>query len=355
MLVLAGMLTQRFSSRFIKGWFLASTALLFWAVLPIALKVCLEAADPITITWFRFLFALTVVAGVQAYRGKLQQFKQLSLKQWAGLFASGTFLIGNYLMYLKGLAYVSPGPAQLFFQVAPLFLAIGGVLFFKETLNLLQTLCFPLLASGMLLFFLKGSDISFAEASLAAVSGGHSGPFWFGLAFIMSSALSWTFYALVQKKLVKDISSVNILVFIYALACVVLLPVSEPTALTSLSLKEWWVLIFCAINTLVAYGAFAESLKYWSAITTAAYFSLIPPTTFIMTGIAYQFWPEHVAFHQINFIGGLGIVIVLVAALGIQCGGFVTDWWMEKKKAGTGLSAKAATPADLDAPVREAA
>ncbi|CAM2010850.1 DMT family transporter [Acanthopleuribacter pedis] len=324
------MLQQWFSSRFLKGWLLASTALLFWAVLPIALKVCLEVADTVTITWFRFLFALVVVVGVQFYRGKLREFRKLNTKQWLMMTAAGTFLIGNYLMYLKGLAYVSAGPAQLFFQVAPLFLAIGGVLFFKETLNLLQIVCFPILFAGMLVFFLLGSNVSFAEASLQATSSGHEGSFWLGLILIMSSALSWTFYALVQKKLVKDLSSVNILVFIYALACVALFPSSAPTTLNNLSTKEWLVLIFCAINTLVAYGSFAESLKYWSAITTAAYFSLIPPTTFIMTGIAFQIWPDHVNYHPTNLVGVVGIVIVLIAALGIQCGGFLMDWRQQR-------------------------
>ena len=51
------MTLHRSSGRWRLGLGLTLATALFWATLPIALKVCLEALDPITLTWFRFVVA----------------------------------------------------------------------------------------------------------------------------------------------------------------------------------------------------------------------------------------------------------------------------------------------------------
>jgi drug/metabolite transporter (DMT)-like permease len=46
------------SGRWRLGFGLTMATALFWATLPIALKVALEILDPITLTWFRFVVAM---------------------------------------------------------------------------------------------------------------------------------------------------------------------------------------------------------------------------------------------------------------------------------------------------------
>ena len=47
------------------GLFFATTAILFWGMLPIALKLSAGFIDPITLTWFRFFIAFIVSIGLQ--------------------------------------------------------------------------------------------------------------------------------------------------------------------------------------------------------------------------------------------------------------------------------------------------
>ena len=61
---------------------LALAAAGLWATLPVALKVALEALDPWTLTWFRFLAAALLMTVWLLWRGRLGAFRALSPRAW---------------------------------------------------------------------------------------------------------------------------------------------------------------------------------------------------------------------------------------------------------------------------------
>src|SRR3546814_13378310 len=56
----------------------------------------------------------------------------LRRRHWLLLLIAGLMLIGNYVFYLLGVQYTSPANAQLLIQLAPLLLALGGIVVFRE-------------------------------------------------------------------------------------------------------------------------------------------------------------------------------------------------------------------------------
>ena len=115
------------SGRWRLGLGLTLATALFWATLPIALKVALEILDPITLTWFRFLVAALFTAAWLGLRGGLRGYGGLSPRHRWMLAAAALLLVGNYVFYLLGVQHTTPANAQLLIQLAPLLMTLGGI------------------------------------------------------------------------------------------------------------------------------------------------------------------------------------------------------------------------------------
>ena len=78
------MTLHRASGQWRLGLALALATAACWATLPIALKISLEALDPITLTWFRFLVAAGLMGAWLAARGKLGAYRRLGRRSSHG-------------------------------------------------------------------------------------------------------------------------------------------------------------------------------------------------------------------------------------------------------------------------------
>jgi drug/metabolite transporter (DMT)-like permease len=292
------------------GLLFISVAIVFWGMLPIALKLSGAFIDPVTLTWFRFLVALVVSILIQWSAGSLKQFAALDAKVWLRLVLAGVFLMLNYVSFVYSLDYLAPGAAQLNFQTSPFFLAFGGVLFFKERLNAVQLSCFATLALGMLMFFHPYLDLS----------GANNHQVWIGVMIIQFSALSWTSYALLQKSLLNRLSPANVLLVIYGLGIFVMAPFSDFSQFASMDSFEWQIALFCAANTLIAYGCFGQSMKYWPTAQVSAMLALTPVFSFSATALVVSigWWPEVFHADELDGLSLLGIGVIIVSVMVVQ-------------------------------------
>lgn len=297
--------------QFLYGLFFCSVCVLFWSALPIALKLSGGFSDPVTLTWLRFSVAGIMLIIWQGMRGKLVEFTRLTRKQWLTLFTAGTLLIINYSFFVWSLDYLHPGVAQLSFQTAPLFLAVGGMIFFKERVRWQQWGCFVVLAIGMLVFF---------HPVLGGNLGGDPALIALGFLIVQTSACAWCFYALLQKSLFKTLSSTNILLGIYLYAMVVMLPFSSPTELLEMDMSQTLVALFCCINTILAYGAFAQAMNYWQTVQVSASIALTPVIAFIATElcVAMGLWQGIIESSHADSLSLFGMALVVMAAISVQ-------------------------------------
>ena len=292
------------SGRWRRGLMLALVTAACWATLPVALKLTLEQVDPITLTWFRFVFAACVIGGWLAAGGGLRQFAALKRGGWALLAVAAFMLIGNYIFYLLGVQHTSPANAQLLIQLAPLLMALGGIFVFREPYRLGQWCGMVITALGLGLFFrdqLIGSAIPM-HAYLV------------GSGAVIVAASVWAMYALIQKQLLLKLSSPAILLVIYVVASVVLLPLSHPMALPTLDFRHALLLGYCALNTLVAYGAFAEALEHWQASRVSAILAITPLLTIMVVASVHALWPQVIALEHVSTLGFVGAGLVVTGS-----------------------------------------
>ncbi|PHZ86410.1 DMT family transporter [Paremcibacter congregatus] len=319
------MTQKNHDTAFAKGLILILISVLFWGILPLALKFSLQKLDGVTITWFRFLVALGVCAVIQYFNGALAQFRTLTRRDWTLLTAAALFLIIDYVGYISSLNYISPSASIVFTQVTPFFLTIGGVIVFKERMSALQVLCFVLLFAGLVLFF---HDSLISALTTEAM-------LWQGVFLTVGAALFWTFYAMLQKKLSQKLSPSNILLFTYGLAIVVLFPASDTSGFAALTPLDWSLLTFCAFNTIIAYGAFAEALHYWDASQVGSVLATTPLFTIAATFTASLIWPGLYTADQVSLGGWIGIALVIFSVAGFN---------IVKHRRTKALQALAATP-----------
>jgi drug/metabolite transporter (DMT)-like permease len=298
------------SGRWVYGLCLALLTALLWGILPVKLKQVLQVMDPVTVTWFRLLVSGALLFIWLAYKRQLPSFKLLGFKG-KGLVALAVFgLVGNYILYLLGLQILSPGTAQLIIQVGPILLLIGSVFLFKERFTLAQGFGLAVLLMGFALFFNQR-----LEELLTSMS-----EYTTGVLIAFLAATVWTFYGLSQKQLLTVWNSFQVMMVIYLFCALLITPWAHPMEALQLNPLQGWLLLACCLNTLVAYGAFAEALAHWEASRVSATLALTPLVTFATVAIAAWLWPDFVKAEEINALGYGGAVLVVVGSAVVALG-----------------------------------
>ncbi len=292
------------SGRWLYGLFLALVTAVLWGVLPIWLKEVLQTMDPVTVTWYRLVVAGSLLFLYLGANRRLPALRPLGARgRWLVVLAVGG-LTGNYVFYLIGLKMLSPGTTQLVIQVAPILFLLSSLFVFKESFSLGQAFGLLVTVLGFGLFFNQR-----LEELLTSMS-----QYTLGVLVILLSAFVWTFYGLAQKQLLSHWSSAQVMMVIYLGCAALLTPWAQPMELLSLSPLQGWLLLACCLNTLVAYGAFAEALVHWEASRVSATLAITPLVTFASVAICASLWPDHVQPEEVNWIAYAGALFVVLGS-----------------------------------------
>jgi len=279
-------------------------------MLPIALKITLEQMNAFTITWYRFLASGVLLGAWLVFRGKLPRLWRRPRNVYALLALVTLGLGSNYLFYLMGLERISAGSAQVVIQLAPALAMLGALLFFRERFGRVQVVGFVLLFLGLALFFHDRLHAIFR--GLGAESS--------GVLLIVAAAVTWAVYALAQKQLLLSFPSSGVLLVVYLGSVLLVLPAASPGSLRGLDPLHLGLLSFCALNTLLAYGAFSEALEHWEATRVSALLSLTPLATLAMAWAGSRIWPGRVAGEAIDIASLLGAFVVVAGSASIALG-----------------------------------
>jgi len=87
-----------------------------------------------------------------------------------------------------------------------------------------------------------------------------------------------------------------------------------------MNMNQWVIAVFCAINTLIAYGSFAQSMKYWPTAQVGATVTLAPVFSFIFTAIvvALGWWPAMIQSSPLDMLSLTGILLVIGSVICVQ-------------------------------------
>ncbi len=275
-----------------------------WGLLPLALKAILEVMDPVTISWYRFsLSAIIALLWYGHQRGAAVK-SLLFSSVWPLTLAAIVGLLGNYLLYIWGLDHINPGAAQILIQLAPLLLLIGSVVIFKEGFSVMQWLGVVGLCGGMLLFFhQRFTNIVLTTDNYLA-----------GVGLIIAAAVTWSVYGLAQKQLLTMHHTKDILLLICVAGTVVLLPLSEPQQIRALNPTQLMLLVFCGLNTIIAYGSFGLAMSYWQSSRVSAVLPIAPLLTLLFTFGLNHWQLADIPSEPMDWLSSLGALLVVGGA-----------------------------------------
>ncbi|QHG19602.1 DMT family transporter [Nostoc sp. ATCC 53789] len=298
------------SGRWRLGLVLSLLTVLLWGILPIALAVILQVLDVYTVVWFRFSVSFLLLAVYLGIRGKLPKLEQLRSASWKLLAIATLFLGINYFFFTQGLSLTSPANAEVLIQLSTLLLGFGGLVIFKERYRLYQWIGVSVMICGYVLFF---------REQLTNLITAH-GTYLLGSVFIALGSMSWAIYALAQKQLLQSLSSASIMLIIYGGCALLFTPLAKVKSLLILNPFHLGMLLFCAFNTLIAYGAFSESLEHWEASRVSAVIALAPVVTLIAVAVVSVIAPNWIPSEHFSFVAILGAGLVVTGSVAIALG-----------------------------------
>ena len=289
------------SAYFLRGILLSLVTALLWGVLPIFLKITLQGFHAGTISWFRFVFAFLLLAGILQWK----EHKPLDILRkppWMGI-VGGACLSANYYWVTVAVDLSGPSNMAVLIQTASIFLVLVGVFVFHEHLTLRQVLGMFVAGVGLFLFF-HDQQSRILE----------TGDYFYANFLIVLAALVWVGYMVSQKFLSRQYGAQSLNLLVYAVATLTLIGGGEWADFTRAGLTAWLSLIFCGINTLLAYGTLAEAVKYIPLALISVIISLNPLITLLGMKILPQIG---FAGLQADPVGSLGYFGGAVAVTGV--------------------------------------
>lgn len=285
------------------GFLFALITAMAWGSLPVALKQVLSSMSVQTIVWYRFVTASLVLFILLVYKNKLPQIAKLGYYGW--LVVVGVIgLAGNFFLFNSSLNYIEPSVAQIFIHVSSFGMLICGIFVFKEKLGMHQKIGLVLLLIGLGLFFNDRLDIF---TGLNAYST--------GVLISISASLVWVAYGMAQKLMLRKFSSQQILLMIYLGCALVFTPFAEFSQVENLTPFALGCFIYCCLNTLFGYGAYAEALNRWDVSKVSVVITLVPLFTILFAHIAHYIDPTDFTAPELNTISYIGAFIVVCGAI----------------------------------------
>ena len=287
------------------GFCLSLITAAMWGILPIALKELLAGMDAATIVWYRFLLAALFVLGWLYFRGQLPNPAGVSKLTRGIIIIAAAGLCANYVLFSYSLNYVNAETSEAVIQLTTLFLILGGVVFYKEQFTTIQKIGTLLVLIGLILFF-HDRFTDFRNLGNRQT---------IGVFIVFFSAIAWTVYALLQKNLLRKFKSFQLLFMMCCFSAVVLLPFVSPSLLFQLTGFQIFLLSFCCINTLVAYGCFTEALNCWEASKVSAVLALAPLFTIVGLQVIVSFNPEYAYSDRLTVLSIIGAMLLVLGSM----------------------------------------
>ncbi|HMN69240.1 MAG TPA: DMT family transporter [Bdellovibrionales bacterium] len=285
------------------GLWMATVTALSWAVLAIALKFALHKFSSGTIVWTRMALAFAILLVLFTFVRR-HWLGILKTPPWAGVLC-GVLIACNYYGFMKGIELTSASNAQIMIQLAPMSFALISIFMFGEIPTLVQ-------GTG-LVTALTGFGFFYWDQILVAVDDLER--FQTGNLWILFAAATWCGFALIQKRLIKTVAPQQFNLLIYGISGVLLAPLTTWPELAHVNAWDIALILFLALNTVVAYGALSEALNRIPASHVSVIIAVNPLLTIAIMWYLTTMQVQWIAGEPIHWRGGLGALLVVVGVI----------------------------------------
>jgi RarD protein len=176
---------------------------------------------------------------------------------------------------------------------APIFMALLGLIFFKEKINTLKVTGIVIATLGLLLLVGKGNPVNINLIENK------------GDLLILSSSFTWGIYSMVNKKISLTYSPVMTIFYLFVMMAIIIIPFTASDAsinsIKNLSGIGWIAILFLGLLCSgVAYVIWAYALREMESAKVGAYLYFEP---FVTVLTAWIFLKEDITLFMI--ISGL--------------------------------------------------
>jgi drug/metabolite transporter (DMT)-like permease len=245
-------------------------AVLVWGLSFIATKSALMEVKPEVIVFLRQLLGILFLAAVLL---KQKRKFSINIREQKWIFVLAAIACFHLWIQVTGLQWTTASHTGWIIGITPVFMAILGIIFFKEKISLPQTLGIIVAFLGLVLLVSKG-DIT----SLDFIKNK-------GDLLIISSSITWSFYSMVNKKVTFNLSPVLTTFYLFLIVAVIIAPFTinqnNISDVFRLSISGWGSILFLGIFCSgIAYTLWAQALNEMSASKVGAFLYIEPFVTF---------------------------------------------------------------------------
>ena len=265
-------------------------AVLCWGLLGVMSRVAMaDGTPPLTVAFWRAVLAFALFT-VHATITGAQPIRSADRPAAVLLGVAGVAVL--YFAYLNAIESGGVALSSILMYSAPIWVAIGGRIFFHERVNARAAAALTLTLAGVAIVALS-SGTGKVRLSPGAVGWG-----------LLSGAM-YALYFLVGRRLFSRNASARVMAWALGVGAVAMLPFVQFQAL---SRSAWGGVAFLAVVcTYAAYLAYAEGVKRLPSARAATVATLEPVIAVVA---AYVVWGE-----QLSPLGLIGATIVIAGVL----------------------------------------
>jgi drug/metabolite transporter (DMT)-like permease len=286
-------LTNKKSFRYL----LILLAVIFWGTSFVATKTLLTEIKPITIIILRLITASALLTFIAIYT---KRNFSLNLKSHGWIFILALIAVFHLWIQVTGLQFTTAANTGWIIGTAPIFMAVMGLIFFKEKITLLSFGGIVLALFGLLMLIGKGdiTNISLIENK--------------GDLLVLGSAFTWGVYSMVNKKISLTYSPLMTILYLFVIMAIIIIPFNLDSetisSVINLSSVGWAMVLFLGLFCSgIAYVIWARALRDMESAKVGAFLYLEPLITVVA---AWFFISEEITVLMI--ISGLLITIGVI-------------------------------------------
>lgn len=295
----------------VKGYVLGAIAAATYGMNPLfALPLYKSGMDPDSVLFFRYLFALPILAAMIKIRGR--NFK-LQRKEILPLVILGLLLSVSSLTLFQSYNYMDAGIASTLLFVYPIMVALIMAAVFKEKLKLWTCLCILLALAGIGLLY-KGGD----GATLSLV----------GTILVMVSSLSYAIYIVgVNQSSLKNVATLKVTFYVLLFGLSLFLVRLDFGRAVTLP-DQWYLwgnlLALAVFPTAISFLCTTSAIQYIGSTPTAI-LGALEPVTAVFFGVT-------VFGEELTLRICCGILMIVAAVTFIVAGGSITNYLVRFRK-----------------------
>ena len=235
----------------------------------------LDELTPETIILMRLLLAIIFLLTIALIQKRDFAF---NLKGHSYIFLLAIIAVFHLWIQVTGLKFTTASNTGWIIGTAPIFMAVLGLVFFKEKLNALKIAGIVIATFGLLMLVGKG-DITNIDLIRNK-----------GDLLVLSSAFTWGIYSMINKKISLNYSPVMTILYLFIMMAIIIIPFTindtVVNSLLNLSGVGWISILFLGLLCSgVSYVIWAYALREMESAKVGAFLYFEPFVTVIAAWI----------------------------------------------------------------------